>query len=302
MKVLVVGGTGTVGRALIARYSPIHEVFALSRDESKQWQMKLEFPKVNFIIGDIRDKERTAEVLQRVGPDIVIIAAALKHVDICERNVHECISTNILGIKNVLDSIRSGTVCFISTDKACDPGNAYGMSKGLGEIMMIEKARQFPDIKFITVRFGNVLNSRGSIIPTLDFIGREPNRDRFELTDPDMNRYIMTAEQSLDLIEHAIANAESGDVVIPELVSMNIKDLFELFSEKYAKPIVVTGLRPGEKIREVLINETQARQVIKHGSYFHIRHGVFNSESPDCSGRLLSKDDLRQLLSSLNLY
>ena len=306
MKVLILGGTGSLGHCLVRRY--IHEtVYVLSRDEAKQWKMKLEFPDVNFIIGDIRDKAKIRRVISNVQPEVIIIAAAMKHIDLCERDTHECIQTNILGIKNILECIEENpvqslkTVCFISTDKACDPGSAYGMSKALGEIMLIEKSRTVPAVKFVTVRYGNVLNSRGSIIPILDFIGKSSDRSHFSLTHPDMNRYFMTEEQSLDLVDHAIREAQSGDIVIPELVSMNIKDLCEIYSEKYNKPVVVTGLRPGEKIREILINDTQSMRAVKQGAYTHVRRDAQDSPCSECSTRVLTKDELHDLLTRLEV-
>jgi UDP-glucose 4-epimerase len=301
MKVLILGGTGSLGHCLVKRY--INEsVHVLSRDEAKQWKMKLEFPNVNFIIGDIRDKDKIRRVIARVQPEVIIIAAAMKHIDLCERDTHECIQTNILGVKNVLECIEENpvqslkTVCFISTDKACDPGSAYGISKALGEIMLVEKSRTVPAVKFVTVRYGNVLNSRGSIIPTLEFIGKSSDRSHFPLTHPDMNRYVMTETQSLDLVDHAIRNGESGDIVIPELVSMNIKDLCEIYSEKYNKPVVVTGLRPGEKVRELLINDTQSMRAVKQGAYIHIKRDVPEETTSEFSTKILTKQEIEDIL------
>ena len=301
MKVLILGGTGSLGHCLVRRY--IHEtVYVLSRDEAKQWKMKLEFPSVNFIIGDIRDKDKIRRVISNVQPEVIIIAAAMKHIDLCERDTHECIQTNILGIKNILDCIEENpvqslkTVCFISTDKACDPGSAYGMSKALGEIMLIEKSRTVPAVKFVTVRYGNVLNSRGSIIPILEFIGKSNDRSHFPLTHPDMNRYVMTETQSLDLVDHAIREGQSGDIVIPELVSMNIKDLCEIYSEKYNKPVVVTGLRPGEKVREILINDTQSMRAVKQGPYIHIKRDEPAEPSSEFSTKILTKQEIEDIL------
>jgi len=299
MKTLIIGGTGSLGHALVNRFSN-DTLYVMSRDESKQWKMKLEFPNVNFVIGDIRDKLKVKQVLMRINPNTVIIAAALKHIDLCERDTHECIATNIIGIQNILDCIEEvhvDTVCFISTDKACDPGSAYGMSKALAEIMMVEKSMQVSDVKFVSVRYGNVLNSRGSIIPTLHLIGKSNDKHFFPLTHPDMNRYIMTPEQSMDLIQHAINEGKSGDIVIPELVSMNIKELCEIFSEKYNKPIVITGLRPGEKVYEMLINDTQAMRAVKKGIYLHIQRDIPDVPCSEINTKILTKAELRQITS-----
>jgi UDP-glucose 4-epimerase len=175
------------------------------------------------------------------------------------------------------------------------------MSKALGEIMLIEKSRTVPAVKFVTVRYGNVLNSRGSIIPILEFIGKSNDHTHFPLTHPDMNRYIMTETQSLDLVDHAIREGQSGDIVIPELISMNIKDLCEIYSEKYNKPVVVTGLRPGEKVREILINDTQSMRAVKQGAYTHVRRDAQDSPCSECSTRVLTKDELHDLLTRLEV-
>ena len=159
---------------------------------------------------------------------------------------------------------------FVSTDKACSPVNIYGMSKALCEQIMVEKSKFLPHIKFVNVRYGNVLNSRGSIIPILEDKGKDPKCEFFTLTDERMTRFIMTLEQSVSLIEYAILKAESGETIIPDLPAMKISDLMHIFSEKYNKPIKVTGLRTGEKIHETLINETQSMRTIKKDGYFHI--------------------------------
>ena len=298
MKYLIIGGTGTLGRALTKKYHNEHEVVVMSRDESKQWNMKLEFPNVQFIIGDIRDKERCTAVMNRVKADVIIIAAAMKHVDLCETNTHECIMTNVIGVKNVLDSVPeiTSTVCFISTDKACNPGNAYGMCKGLAEIMVQEKALTNFETKFISVRFGNIIGSRGSIVPTLDIIGRDSVRTHFTLTHPDMNRYVMTTEKATDLVNYAIIQGNTGEIIIPELVSMNIKDLIEIYSEKYKKPIVESGLRPGEKIYEVLVNEDQIRRSVQRGGYIHITPRVQPNHPSSINTRVLSKEEIYNLV------
>jgi len=180
--ILIIGGTGSLGNKLIERYINNNIIYVYSRDESKHWKMSIEYnnnPNLQFIIGDIRDYDKLQQTLLRIKPSIVIIAAALKHIDRCEYETNECLLTNIKGTQNVLNIIETfenilkiKTVCFVSTDKACSPVNIYGMSKAISECLMIEKSKEIPFIKFITVRYGNVLNSRGSIIPTLHDIGK----------------------------------------------------------------------------------------------------------------------------------
>ena len=280
-KILVFGGTGSLGYEITKRYVENNTIFNFSRDECKHWNMKLDFnhhKNLNFIIGDIINKQKVENSIIRVNPDIVIIAAAMKHVDQCEINAEQCINSNLLGVKNILDVIELhkeklhlGTVLFVSTDKACSPINTYGMAKAISEQLMIEKAYYIKNIKFVNIRYGNVLNSRGSIIPLLHNIGKDERKEYFALTHEEMTRFVMTLSQSVDLIEFAILNGDSGDTVIPELVSMKLIDLLEIFSEKYNKPIKVTSIRPGEKMLESLINPTQAGRIIKNGSYYHIK-------------------------------
>jgi FlaA1/EpsC-like NDP-sugar epimerase len=146
------------------------------------------------------------------------------------------------------------------------------MSKAISETLVVEKSRFIDKIKFVCVRYGNVLNSRGSIIPTLHKIGKDPNIHNFKLTDERMTRFVMTLEQSVDLIEHAIEKGHSGDIIIPKLISCKIKDLIEIFSEFYNKPIIYDKMRPGEKLLESLINETQSMRTIKgEDGYLYIK-------------------------------
>jgi FlaA1/EpsC-like NDP-sugar epimerase len=300
----------------------VNKIYIYSRDESKHWSLEITYnynSNLKFIIGDVRDKDKVEQTIMRVKPNIIIIAAAMKHIERCEYETNECIATNLLGTKNILDVIETAfsttswleSVCFISTDKACSPVNIYGMCKAISEGLMVEKSRYIPSIKFVTVRYGNVLNSRGSIIPTLHKVGCDPNIPHFNLTNDGMTRFIMTLKQSVKLIEHAILKASSGDIVIPNLVSMNVKDLLEIFSELYKKPVVISKLRPGEKMLESLINETQSCRIMAgENGYTYI---CPNYKSCDLSKERtiqdynstinpLSKQDLYDLLKSLNLF
>jgi FlaA1/EpsC-like NDP-sugar epimerase len=271
-KILLFGGSGSLGNKFIDTYINKNLIVNYSRDECKHWQMSLKYKtdRLSFIIGDIRDYNRVENSILREQPNIIVIMAALKHIDRCEYAIEECVKTNFNGPLNVLNSIESNidrlssleAVIFVSTDKACEPTNAYGMTKALAESAMIEKSLFIKKCKFVNIRYGNVLNSRGSIIPILHEKGKDPDVREFTLTHTDMTRFVMTLEQSVALIEHAILYAESGDTVIPELISMKLVDLMDIFSEKYGKPVKVTGLRPGEKMLESLISETQAMRLI----------------------------------------
>lgn len=317
-KILIIGGTGSLGKKLVDRYLHNNIIYVYSRDESKHWKMSIDYknhPNLKFIIGDIRDHEKIQQTLLRINPDIVILAAALKHIDRCEYETNECINTNIIGTKNVLNVVETFQkqlnvkgICFISTDKACSPVNIYGMAKAVSECLMIEKAKEIPNIKFVTVRYGNVLNSRGSIIPTLHEIGQSSSYTNYTLTDERMTRFVMTLDQSVDLIEHALTKGQSGDIVIPKLISCRIVDMIEIFSEKYNKPIVQGNIRPGEKMLESLINETQSMRLqIGEDGYMYIKppykNFVSSEEIKDYNSKLnpLNKIELKDYLINLNL-
>jgi FlaA1/EpsC-like NDP-sugar epimerase len=305
-KILIFGGTGSLGHKLVEFYSGKNELYVASRDETKQWEMKLKYSHVNFLLCDVRDCLKVKQVICNVNPDAIIIASAMKHINVCEMDIHECIQTNILGTKNIIENLTPSvnTVCFVSTDKACNPVNAYGMSKGISESLMIQYALSDTKRKYVVVRYGNVLNSRGSIIPVLHNICTGDSK-QITLTHENMTRFIMTLEESVKLIDYSIHCAESGDIVIPKLISMKVRDLLEIFSEIYKKPIVLGEMRPGEKILESLINETQAMRVVKRGDYMHIKPRQFFPDNIpidyNSSIEQITKEELRALLTTLNL-
>lgn len=321
-RILLFGGTGSLGYKLVEKYLADHLIFNFSRDENKHWKMRLDFAShpdkanLQFIIGNVADRKRVKQAILSTKPNIIIIASAMKHIDQCEYNTHESIQTNLLGTKHILDIINEfnfddrlpiETVVFVSSDKACSPINNYGMCKALSETLMIEQSLHPRSTKFVVVRYGNVLNSRGSIIPLLHHIGEDASKTQFTLTHRDMTRFVMTLEQSVELIDYAIQHGESGDTIIPTLVSMKVQDLLEIFSERYGKPVVETGLRPGEKMLESLINETQSKRIQRRGDYFHIKSIFTNfqndEEARDYNSSInsLSKDELRVYLTNLNL-
>jgi len=303
-RILIFGGTGSLGNKLNERYIDNNVIYNFSRDEHKHWKMRLKFKNhknLNFIIGNVADRIRVRESIKRIKPDIIIIACAMKHIEQCEVNTNESLNTNMLGTKYILDAIEDNlniltnleSVLFVSSDKACSPINNYGMAKALSETFLIEKSNFVKNIKFVNVRYGNVLNSNGSIIPRLHAMGKDDNYKEFYLTHEKMTRFVMTLDQSVDLIEYAIINGESGDTVISELVSLKVKDLIEIFSEKYNKSIKITGLRAGEKLLESLINESQSGRIEKHGKYTHIK-SVFSYK------KTIDADNLRDYNSTIN--
>jgi UDP-N-acetylglucosamine 4,6-dehydratase len=319
--ILIFGGTGSLGKELNKRYKDENIIYNFSRDENKHWQMKIQYnnhPNIKFIIGNVADKELVKRSIIRTKPTIIIIGSAMKHIDQCEINTGESIKNNLLGTQNILDVIEENkmvvkehlkTVLFVSSDKACSPVNNYGFCKAMSETLVVEKAFFVPEIKFINVRYGNVLNSSGSIIPLLNKIGNDENYSKFTLTSDKMTRFVMTLEQSGNLIEYAILNGETGDTVIPKLVSMKLIDLFELFSKKYNKPIEITGIRAGEKLLESLINETQSSRVVVNNDYTHIKSAlttkmILNENIQDYNSKMntLTKDELEKYLINLGLY
>jgi UDP-glucose 4-epimerase len=320
-KILLFGGTGSLGYEIVKRYISNNIIYNFSRDECKHWKMSLDFnynSNLNFIIGDIINKNKIEETILRTKPNIIIIASAMKHINQCELNTDQSLNTNLLGVKNILDVVELNklhlngileTVLFVSSDKACSPINVYGICKALSETLIIEKSHYIKDFKFINIRYGNVLNSRGSIIPLLHCIGKDVNKSEFTLTHENMTRFVMTLEQSVDLIEHAIIYGNSGDTVIPKLISMKVKDLIELFSEKYNKPIKVIGLKHGEKLLESLINHTQSARVVENGDYKYIKsvfdfnENISEKNLMDYNSKInpLTKDELRVYLNNLNL-
>jgi len=317
-KILLFGGSGSLGHEFIDTYIGKNKIINYSRDECKHWKMGLHYKTSNlkFIIGDIRDYNSVENAILREQPHIIVIMAALKHIDRCEYAIHECLQTNCMGPINVLNAVEKNNdrltnlecVVMVSTDKACEPTNVYGMAKALAESAIVEKSLYIKNRKFVNIRYGNVLNSRGSIIPILHETGNDPEVKEFTLTHQDMTRFVMTLKQSVELIEYAIINGESGDTVIPKLVSLKLIDLIEIFSEKYAKPVKITGLRSGEKMLESLISETQAMRLVKTESgYMHIKPAYKNllvtEDIQNYNSKLnpLTKDELNEFMNNLNL-
>lgn len=317
-KILLFGGSGSLGRKFIDTYIQNNEITNYSRDECKHWEMCLHYKTSNLkcIIGDIRDYNNIENSILREEPHIIVIMAALKHIDRCEYAINECVQTNYMGPSNILNAIEKNNdrltnlecVIMVSTDKACEPTNVYGMAKALAESAIVEKSLYIKNRKFVNIRYGNVLNSRGSIIPILHEKGKDPDVKEFTLTHLDMTRFVMTLEQSVDLIEYAIIYGKTGDTIIPKLISMKLIDLMEIFSEKYGKPIKIIGLRPGEKMLESLISETQAMRLVNtNEGYMHIKPVYMNllitENIQNYNSKLnpLTKDELREFMENLCL-
>ena len=289
--ILIFGGSGSLGMQILRRYGQTNQIVNFSRDAGKHWKMELNLSgetKLRNVVGDVSDYQRVLCVLGEVNPHIIIMAAALKYIERCEFNIHESLKTNCLGTKNVLEAITAGrsllthleTVVFVSTDKACAPLNVYGLCKAISEKLTIEAAYKDPKIKYVCVRYGNVLNSNGSIIPILHEIGLNKARPHFMLTHPEMTRFVMTLDESVSTIEHAILHGKSGEIIVPILQAMQVKDLIDIFADKYKKPIVIGDLRVGEKLHECLISEIEWRRVHHEKGYYHLIP-CFPNESKD---------------------
>ena len=261
-KILITGGTGSLGQALTKRLLSlgVDTVRIFSRNENKQIVMQSEIPddRLRFFIGDTRDLPRLTKALENI--DIVFHAAALKHVPIVEYNPFEAIKTNVLGSQNVIDACLNQNVKIavgVSTDKAVSPLNTYGATKLLMEKLFITASNYLDkskySTKFISLRYGNVLGSSGSVIPK--FINQIKNKEKITITDPSMTRFSITMDEALDFILDSTINGETSEVFIPKLRSYSIIDikqaLVELLGDTGEEKIPV---RPGEKLHETLIN------------------------------------------------
>jgi UDP-N-acetylglucosamine 4,6-dehydratase len=317
-KIFVFGGTGSLGQALVRRLSEVNDLILFSRDEAKHWTLKNNLrngQNVEFIVGDIRDKNRVKNSLVNSNPEIVIIAAALKQVDTCESSPFESVQTNILGIQNIVDSLSSNleklsklkAVLMVSTDKACAPTNVYGMSKAIAERIVTSANTYAGGPRFIGVRYGNVLESRGSVIPL--FKHQSERQPMLTVTNKEMTRFIMTLDQSIDLIEATISKAEHGEIWLPKLKAMRIIDLAEIFANRYSKEIKITGIRPGEKIHEDLISESESIRVRFENEFFKmspILSGKFDNSGSifrySSSDDILPKVELEEQMNSLGIF
>jgi UDP-N-acetylglucosamine 4,6-dehydratase/5-epimerase len=274
---LITGGTGSFGNAVLNRFldSEISEIRIFSRDEKKQDDMRhrLNNPKVKFYIGNVRDK-RSVDYAMR-GVDYIFHAAALKQVPSCEFFPVEAVNTNVLGTQNVLDSAFDHKVkrmIVLSTDKAVYPINAMGLSKAMMEKVMQAKARSMSsnDTVFCGTRYGNVMASRGSVIPL--FVDQIKAGKDLTITDPNMTRFMMTLEDAVDLVVYAFQHGESGDMFVQKAPASTIADLAQALIELYKSnsKVRVIGTRHGEKLYETLVNREEMAKSVDMGDYYRI--------------------------------
>lgn len=276
-RVLITGGTGSFGKAFITealqRFQKIERLVIFSRDELKQWELQQLypeqlFPQLRFFLGDIRDRDRFKRALE--GVDTVIHAAALKQVPAAEYNPIEFINTNVLGAENVVQAcldMNVKNVVALSTDKAAAPINLYGATKLCSDKLFIaaNNIRGKRDLQFSVVRYGNVMGSRGSVIP---FFLDRARSGVLPITDPAMTRFNISLKEGVAMVLWAVDNALGGELLVPKIPSYRITDVAEAIGPSCDKPIV--GIRPGEKIHEEMITASDSFSTVDLGPYYAI--------------------------------
>ena len=277
-QVLVTGGTGSFGktfvRTILDKYPEIKRCVIFSRDELKQWEMleqfpRKEYPQLRFFLGDVRDRERLKLALERI--DTVIHAAALKQVPAAEYNPMEFVKTNVLGAENLIQACMNSNnverVVALSTDKAAAPINLYGATKLCSDKLFVAANNivGLRKLRYCVVRYGNVMGSRGSVIP---FFIKKAKIGELPITDMDMTRFNISLEQSVEMVLWALEHSLGGEVFVPKIPSYRIPDLAEAIGPQCKKTIV--GIRAGEKLHEEMITASDSQSTIDLGKYYSI--------------------------------
>ncbi len=291
-RILVTGGTGSLGQTLVRRLlngemGKPARITVFSRDEAKQHYMRLDFMHrknatddviyensqdlLNFRIGDVRDYAALLAAMRDA--DVVFHAAALKQVPSCEYFPFEAVQTNVFGAQNVVRAIRENNlpiemVIGISTDKACKPINVMGMTKALQERIFIEANRDCPQTKLICVRYGNVIASRGSIVPL--FIELVRNNQPITITLEEMTRFLLSLNKAVDTVFAAVNDGRRGETFIPKVAAAKVTDLAKALMGDKNLPLVYTGIRPGEKVHEIMVSEEERFRTVERGEYYVI--------------------------------
>lgn len=328
-RIVVTGGTGSLGKVLVRRLltgemGKPKQIIVFSRDEAKQHDMRLAYQRLKtatdeviyhnfeqllqFRIGDVRDIHSVSTVLREA--DVVFNAAALKQVPSCEYFPFEAVQTNIVGAENIVRAIREyhlpvETVVGVSTDKACKPVNVMGMTKAIQERIFVQANLDHSSTRFICVRYGNVLASRGSVIPL--FHEQIRRGGPLTITTTDMTRFLLSLEQAVDTIFAAIRHANPGETYIPRVPSARVVEMAEALIGNRQIEIIVTGIRPGEKVHEILVSEEEGYRTIERGDYYviipmlpelHASDKVENALSKEYSSgdNVMSKSELTTLL------
>lgn len=317
-RVLVTGGTGSLGQILVRRLLSGEmgrpaRITVFSRDEAKQHYMRLAFlhrkaatddiiyensrQLLNFRIGDVRDYPAFLAALRET--DVVFNAAALKQVPTCEYFPFEAVQTNIIGANNLVRAIRENglnieTVVGISTDKACKPINVMGMTKALQERVLLEANMDCRETKFVCVRYGNVIASRGSIVPL--FVEQIKSGGPLTITLPEMTRFLLSLDRAVDTVLAALRDGERGETYIPQVPAAKVVDVAKaLMPDGKEIEMVFTGIRPGEKVHEIMVSEEECFRTIERGGYYVIR-----SVLPELRGEKVYEQVLETEYSSQN--
>ncbi|MDO3412020.1 polysaccharide biosynthesis protein [Saccharibacillus sp. CPCC 101409] len=310
--VVVTGGTGSLGKTLVRRLlggekGTPRKIIVFSRDEAKQHEMRLMFQnrsvttdeviyrnfmqRLEFRIGDVRDYRDVCSVLKNA--DIVINAAALKQVPTCEYFPMQAVMTNVTGASNIVQAITENdypvqTVVGVSTDKACKPVNVMGMTKSLQEKILLSANVLNKDTRFVCVRYGNVLASRGSVIPL--FRNQILHGGPVTVTLPEMTRFLLSLNEAVDTVFEAVEWALPGDTVVPRAFSATVFNIARALIGDRDIEVCSTGIRPGEKMHEILISEEEAYYTIPHGDYFSIRSSLPELSGIQAQPKLLEKE------------
>lgn len=274
---MITGGTGSFGNTVLKRFlsTDVREIRIFSRDEKKQEDMRIELAndKVKFYIGDVRDYDSLSQAMD--GVDYIFHAAALKQVPSCEFYPMEAVRTNVLGTENVLNAAIANKVkrvVVLSTDKAVYPINAMGISKAMAEKLLVAKSRMLgaSDTVICATRYGNVMASRGSVIPL--FVNQLRSGEPLTVTDPHMTRFLMSLEDSVDLVLHAFEHGRQGDIFIQKAPASTLADLAQALKELFGRdsPTKIIGTRHGEKLYESLVSREEMARAEDMGRYFRI--------------------------------
>jgi FlaA1/EpsC-like NDP-sugar epimerase len=329
-RILVTGGTGSLGQAVVRRLLSGEmgrpaKVVVFSRDEAKQHYMRLSYLNrraatdeiiydnfqelLSFRIGDVRDYP---SVLQAVSEsDVILHAAALKQVPTCEYFPFEAVQTNIIGPQNIVRAVRESDtpvelVVGISTDKACKPINVMGMTKAIQERVLVQANMDCPETRFVCVRYGNVLASRGSVVPL--FLDQIARGGPVTITLREMTRFLLPLDQAVDTVLAAADGALPGEIYVPKAPAARVVDLAEVLIDGQDVPVIYTGIRPGEKVHEIMVSEEECHRTIERGRYYVVRPmlpelALAASEHPalteeySSSNVTLDRDGLRELLA-----
>ncbi|WP_342045377.1 polysaccharide biosynthesis protein [Bacillus sp. OTU530] len=316
--ILVTGGTGSWGHELVRqllKYDP-KEIRIFSRNESVQFSMKQEFdnnPKLHFLIGDIKEKDTLIEAC--TGVDYVFHLAALKHVPVCEDQPIEALKTNVIGTQNVVDAAiqcKVRRVVYISTDKASSPSNFYGLTKTMGERLIIHANTLDIDTRFVCVRGGNVLGTNGSVIHV--FKKQIEEKGKVGITDINMTRFFLTIEDAIKLVFKATFESIGGEIFVMKMPTCKITDLASVLIEASGKENVgmeILGIRPGEKIHELLFSEYESINTISYNDEYYVilpsihinglkehyaQYQPVNLLNYNSSKGLMSKDEIKEML------